>query len=120
MPTSEQINEWVALLESDEYKQCSSKLEIDDDDGSCYFCCLGIYARYVLNARKVVLDIKEVKSGIMNAGVYFYIEHGFFKTMLPEHIMKKEMQDKLVEMNDGGRTFKDIAAYIKSQPLGAF
>lgn len=83
---------WVKALTSGKYRQANGVLR----SSSGAYCCLGVL-RIVMHPGSRLEDADE------------FILH-------PEHAeeagLDKRQQRKLAELNDNGKTFKDIAAYI--------
>ncbi len=98
---------WLAALESDEFKQTQGKLQHADG-----FCCLGVAC--VMAER---------------AGIFVYEKYGIiYGTSLNDQETVKGWLGLrtgsghagpgvcLVNMNDEGKTFKEIAAAIRADP----
>jgi hypothetical protein len=92
---------WLRALRSGEYKQGVGNLEIFGYDsaniGTYKYYCLGVAKK-----EKLCRERKTTHLGKWNANAY--VSTGF----LPHSI-----QTTLSDMNDGGKTFKEIANWIK-------
>lgn len=105
----ENRKKWIDALESGEYKQGKCLLKRDDA-----YCCLGICTLLYANENpdykpdwgRTHLDT-EVREwvGLSTIGGKFEIGH---------------TDNYLVNLNDNGKTFQEIAAVIKSEPPGLF
>ena len=86
---------WIKALESGRYKQTQENLELDGR-----YCCLGVLCKTMR------IDPRIVKSS-------------FDFELLSESFLEKvglteEEQSKLAGMNDNGKSFREIAAYIRA------
>ncbi len=107
--------EWLEALESGKFEQGSDFLRSADDK----FCCLG-----------VACELSGVKAVLMNrSGITRYEYLG------ERHYLPKEIVDKLkfrdndgsgglsrsiAQLNDEGKTFKEIAATVRANPSKYF
>lgn len=90
---------WIKALESGRYEQTQDALY----DGGGY-CCLGVLRK--------VMHPKSQKAWITPDGTvmeYLCKEHQ------QEAGLTKRIQDRLSTMNDNGKTFKEIAAWIRAK-----
>jgi hypothetical protein len=83
---------WVKALRSGEWKQTTDRYQRDDS-----FCCLGVLA--CLKAGKRLDDYECEK--MWRGG-------GYLDKAIPD-----DKSDKLITMNDSGKSFKVIATYIE-------
>jgi hypothetical protein len=85
-------NKWVKALESGDYKQCGMKLQSKDGEN----CCLGVLCRVMRIKHKSLIDNGELD----DVGL--------------DKVMPKDVQEKLIRMNDVERkSFQDIADFLK-------
>lgn len=107
---------WVAALRSGTYEQTSSALEKNNK-----FCCLGVACKVAEQYGDIKLD---------------YTTHGFIhghnlrdQPRVQEWLglsnengqyKSKHYDQYLTELNDAGRSFKEIADIIESEPEGLF
>jgi len=112
---------WVKALRSGKYKQCSGVLtELNGQNEPVAHCCLGVACDLFLKSGGK-LKTKDAR------GVRHY-EH--LSGELPEPVMKWlgladsegrcTRQKSLVNKNDTGTSFSDIAKIIESMPQGLF
>jgi hypothetical protein len=106
------FNEWIAALESDEYKQGYHKLF---DTANKSYCCLGVLSKVQgrltedgcdsNNVLKAILDVTNPCYGMLDGSGSFpegvSIKYGW------SHLRN------LTRCNDSGMTFKEIANIIK-------
>ena len=88
--------QWVEALESGEYKQGQRNLCYEDK-----YCCLG-----------VACEVMGVEKTYIGDTVRF----GNCLVTLSERLMNKlgiEKQSHFIVMNDSGKSFKEIAQYIR-------
>jgi hypothetical protein len=112
--TQELKNKWLEALRSGEYKQGIAALQMValHSIESNFYCCLG-----------VLCDISGLGTWELNrtATAYNFIaknsseESNFFlpATLTTELNLPIEQQDELVEMNDSGKSFDEIANWIE-------
>lgn len=96
---------WLKALRSGKYKQLDGQLH----DGGASFCCLG-----------VLCDLARKDGG----PDWDYSDYMGEDTNLPEEIRKfvrltNKQESKLINMNDGGESFRKIADYIETKILPA-
>ena len=97
---------WIAALESDKYEQTEGGLRDKDK-----FCCLG-----------VACDIHNKDGWIRDLHGDFFIYAlgdvkigGYLPDVLNDHLqLKTGEQEELARLNDSGKTFKEIAAHLRS------
>ena len=117
---------WVDALRSGEYQQGQNKLHVWDEEGTEFFCCLGVLCDLAVNngVKVTVVDIDD-------DGMYCYENEVEF---LPQEVMEwsgvwskdgeyefegnpdafgKNLRGKLTNMNDAGVPFFDIADEIE-------
>lgn len=95
---------WVRELRSGKYKQCEKYLA--DGDGG--YCCLGILQKIATGAEPPRRWSSTMKSGpeAIPEALEFLAETRVGRD-------KTTLEVKLANMNDTGKTFKQIAAYIE-------
>ena len=86
---------WIKALESGRYKQTQENLELDGR-----YCCLGVLCKTMR------IDPQTAKSS-------------FDYELLSESVLEKvgltkTEQGTLAGMNDNGKSFREIAAYIRA------
>lgn len=127
---------WLELLESGEYKQCveGALCGLDDDCTEvCSYCCLGLAAVKVLNHDYRISSTGSVR---VNDQLYYlsdwlklglYSNDGKFRSTLTLEEMGAYFPDAtqlryhhLVQTNDDGATFKQIAKFIRENPERVF
>lgn len=100
------IQQWIDALLSGEFKQGKGRLRTGDS-----FCCLGV-------ACAVKDNTKWVQYATEKGEPTYHWENAEYTHFLPMSLMKElgltgEIQDRLVCMNDNGKTFIEIAKQIK-------
>ena len=86
---------WIKALESGRYKQTQENLELD----GCY-CCLGVLCKTMR------IDPQTAKSDF---------DHELLSESVLEKVgLREEEQSRLACMNDEGKSFREIAAYIRA------
>lgn len=90
---------WVKALRSGNYKQGKESLYTEHTNS---FCCLGVACAITY------------KGPVKNLAWHSYIELGEdWSENVPKLLVNDEgIPEKLAKMNDDGKTFKQIAAYI--------
>lgn len=95
--------EWIAALESDEFRQGRHQLKCGDR-----FCCLGVLCEIVRR--------KEPEKNQWDGGTFIPKDrHGFYFFAPAEYGVPVEIQHKLSLLNDQGRNFKEIAGVIREE-----
>lgn len=94
------IKTWVEALESGKYQQTESTLKRTLEDGSLGFCCLGVYMD--VHGKKVRAE-KFDSDHEGSEKHYNYLRK----------VIKKEVVEDGVSMNDQGYSFQDIAQMIR-------
>lgn len=92
------IQTWVDALRSGEYQQCQETLH----NGKGY-CCLGVYAK----VNNLATDEFMVSSDCVEGPQSVYEDI--------RQVLDNDLVDDLIQMNDGGDSFKDIADYIEER-----
>jgi hypothetical protein len=87
---------WVTALRSGEYKQAQKRLKVGDA-----YCCLGVLC-HIAGYRIIEKDDMIV------AG-----EHVRDYRVLGDLGLDPDLRQPLITMNDDGKTFGEIAAYIE-------
>ena len=114
---------WVAALRSGEYAQGEGALKDDDDR----YCCLGV-ACEVYRASGKRLGLKKYH-GEEGYNWYYHLGRDASDTQLPECVRKwlgvattdGDFGDStLIDENDNGMPFAEIADIIESLPSGLF
>jgi hypothetical protein len=107
--------DWIAALESGEFKQ--TKITLVNERG---YCCLGVLCEIMPHTEK------EYEYG-GNYGIFTntFDEDDYGYNLREEGLLRKETldltgisedeQEKLIRMNDTGRSFKEIAQYIRKK-----
>lgn len=88
---------WVKALRSGEYEQCTNTLRYEGG-----FCCLGVL-RHIINPR----DSSYRRAGDYDPGAMLTDKH------LQMAGLTIEQAEKLSDKNDGGDSFRKIAAYVE-------
>src|ERR1700723_2651819 len=106
-PNVKFIRKWVEALRSRKYKQGQGKLRTKREtrDSVDRFCCLG-----------VACDIKGVKHDNCHDGYFYYYDDidGSLSTSMLEYIgISNEEENELIDMNDGGKKFYQIARWLE-------
>jgi hypothetical protein len=99
---NDNAKKWVEALRSGRYEQGAGKLRYNDS-----FCCLGVACH--LSADELELEVKVVD------GLYKYNDNGGYLPIAVKEwlgITEGLMLD-LVDMNDNGRSFDEIANQIE-------
>lgn len=97
---------WVAALESDKYKQAKGSLRSPDDR----FCCLGVLCDIIDP------EVWERHYGDTPAGGWWSYNantSALNKGLLSKIDMDPRDQWKLIEKNDQGDSFRQIAQWIR-------
>ncbi len=129
MPTYGKIKDpelkkaWLEDLESNRFRQCKEQLcAMTKQGGHASYCCLGVLGRTIQRTKK--FDIKRPienkncwASGGWNArGIFFDGQCNY--EILPDNLrikigLTKAGQTRLASMNDDGKSFKEIAQWIR-------
>jgi len=121
MNTQEARAEWVRRLRSGEIKQ--AKFVLGRTFGSR--CCLGVACDIAVEAGIIS---KEIQQGIFDSRMAYdgedkllpsAVKH-FFGLARPDGGYGVNMMNSLSADNDNGKTFKEIADIIQSNPPGLF
>jgi hypothetical protein len=88
---------WIEALRSGEFKQAQNKLQQGDG-----YCCLGVLCRVA----DLTIDARE-DTIIVDGYVMSY-------DALSKFGLTETLRAPLISMNDSGKTFSDIAAYIEA------
>jgi len=94
---------WLKALRSGEYEQCTGRLH---DDGK--YCCLGV-ANHLHGVSNKTMD-GNPKTGC--AKEYFGCVPKYMEA-LQDRKDDQSHSMNLIRMNDGGKSFKQIAEYIQ-------
>lgn len=108
---------WLTALRSDEFEQGEGELcAIDDDTGDLKYCCLGVLSLIC----GVKTDLMLCESSLDDVGLHDLLgpwslpddDAYSLNTENPETI--NTTQRKLAVMNDGGKSFAEIADWIEA------
>ena len=99
---------WLRALRSGRYKQGRGVLCRIIDDNRYEYCCLGVLCISLRQPMKKY----EYKDNLMKFGKYEVIYCLDDETQEKLEI-SHNMVDKLMDMNDGGKSFKEIADYLE-------
>lgn len=103
---------WAQALESGKYEQGRARLTVVEEwEGVAYHCCLGVAC--VLAVEHGVVD--HYHGGDAGLGAYPEIRAWLG---LRGSLGDLDEGGSLAGMNDGGRTFSEIAATIRAEPEG--
>lgn len=105
-------NKWLKALESGRYRQTTGELLCNGK-----YCCLGVAGKVLRihdndlqgHCMPADLDLKNIKK---------YPTAIVRKPEENDSIENSEFASSLASMNDDGKTFKEIAAYIRSNTRG--
>jgi hypothetical protein len=125
------VRRWVKALESGLYKQGENYL-VSPGKNSDKFCCLGVLCDMAVRD-KVIPAPGLVDPAMTGSDIPCYAYNGSNQT-LPKKVMayagvseecgkfigQYGLTISLAELNDGGKSFKQIAKIIKSNPEGLF
>jgi hypothetical protein len=92
---------WIDALKSGRYAQCQNTLK--DETG---YCCLGVLGDVLLNP----------EYGKCNAFTYYanFKQYDYKSFVaLPAQVLSHNIQKTLMDMNDNGKSFEEIADYIQ-------
>lgn len=109
--TKEEKAAWIAALRSGEYKQGKGFLK--KKVGETYeFCCMGVLA--------TIIDPTNLRSTELCTNIYNYYYSTKHPHMYSPYISlilipgeEKDLEGVLARMNDDGKTFPEIADWIK-------
>lgn len=105
----ERRERWIKALESGRYRQTRGQLrEVNWKTAS--YCCLGVLCN-LEKEKGQKWDGSEFLAGVPLDG---YVNYP------PDSILKKlnvsdDLSNTLADMNDSGKTFKDIAAFLRNK-----
>lgn len=112
---------WVAALRSGKYKQCNGLLcRLNDRGRATGHCCLGVLLEV---AKKEGYDIKKQKADYNTTNrqyVFAGEKHDTMTGGLSESFRTRIKLDgldesELISMNDGGKSFDEIADFIQKE-----
>lgn len=99
--TEKQYDDWVDTLRGDKYKQGQDQLKNEDNT----YCCLGVANdMFDLQCEDHYLFLTTTSD--TNLGMY---------KLIPRYL-----QEKLADMNDGGKSFTEIADYLEEHKSQLF
>lgn len=93
--TKEECRAWITTLRSGEYKQGRSWLHSFQSNS---FCCLGVLCE--------VVSYKSWSASVIKS-----------KSTTDHDLLVEKLQTHLAQMNDEGKSFKEIADYIETNIL---
>jgi hypothetical protein len=118
--------QWIKALESGRYKQTTGQLRNIDNgytlNGNSYgYCCLGVLCNihkdkehkwddHVFTAPNLFYDSNDVFDSATDE--YFEMPPNSF---LDKVKVDKGLADELATMNDNGKTFKEIATFLRKK-----
>ncbi len=128
MPTYGKIKDpalkkaWLEDLESNRFRQCRNQLcTMTTHGGHASYCCLGVLGRTIQRTKK--FDIKrpvaasmDLWTGMRGRAIFFDGQRSV--EILPDNLrlklgLTKAGQQRLTIMNDSGKSFKEIAQWIR-------
>lgn len=98
------LKPWIEALESGEYKQGVGLLECDG-----HFCCLGVLC---VVAEKQGMRVKRREGEL--SGINLSCDQPFIKNAIDLNVGD---EGNLMHMNDHGKSFTEIAAYLRENYL---
>lgn len=122
-------NQWVAALRSGEYKQTDGVLcRLGPDGQPIGFCCLGVLTELYVQAHPGAVDTTQTTwAGTGSTARFYAINGGKSNAMLPYAVQEWSgvrseagafcwdgANTSLVDLNDNGSTFEEIADVIDS------
>jgi len=111
--------QWVRALRSGRYKQGKDCLREHTPDGLRY-CCLGVLCRISKLGNFTADDYYYTGVAVKNDESNQYLPEGvqkWAKMYSPEGHTQDEIgtnEESLVDLNDSGKTFREIAKYIET------
>ena len=121
---NQNAKKWVEALRSGDYKQTRGKLR--DADG---FCCLGVACDLYASETKSVISWEKNLGGFSFDGEYLELPFEVSLWLgLQNNEGTYELDDysaglpsgSLINDNDAGESFENIASIIESEPSGLF
>lgn len=109
------VKMWIAALRSGAYKQGTQWLRNGNE-----FCCLGVACDLYNKTHKRGLDIRKEGGEYYFDGSADYLPNKVQKWLGMSTASGEFGSDALVEMNDRGKSFAEIADLIESEPDGLF
>lgn len=120
---------WLAALRSGEYKQTEGELKTETQE-FCGFCCLGVLSdihsketgegEWIVHEEYDLLEYKDSQgfseNGVPPPGVLNWA--GLCEnnpTIFETHANEDKIKSTVAELNDNGKTFKEIADLIEEQ-----
>lgn len=120
---NENAKKLVAALRSGEYRQGQSVLHNNLDDS---FCCLGVACDiYMKENGGRWLYNEDYYNGLEYLNQWKHLPNLVqkwlgFATPTGDYYQDDDYLSSLVELNDSGKSFDEIADVIESEPLGLF
>lgn len=93
--------DWVAALESGEYKQTEGTLKRDLEDGTFGYCCLGVLCE-INNVEVGPVDPESEYEGSKE-------NYNWTLTKMPQRLNRNG-----IDFNDEGKSFTEISKMIKN------
>jgi hypothetical protein len=106
---------WVEALRSGEYEQGQGKLR-KVENGRTYHCCLGVLCEVAeIPHIKMHMDEGVAIHGYVFRGVTSRSTATLPYNFVNQHFSSENDPWKLIELNDAGKSFEEIADYIESK-----
>lgn len=100
----ERVEQWIAALESGKYKQTRGVLRRRDE-----FCCLGVACDISPCGTWTAAERYQVQSDTRGAACLMPMQVSEWFSLT------STIENKLMSMNDEGRPFPEIAAYLRQR-----
>ncbi len=115
-PNKPLLRKWVAALRSGKYHQTSGAL-CRVENRQTFHCCLGVACRVAAkNGFKVTTLVERGGDNEVTFSYNGYSDGGVLPDTLRDKLgISLHVQSTLVRMNDGDRTFKEIADFIEEE-----
>lgn len=116
--------EWINRLRSGKYKQGAGYLKYFADDGECSYCCLGVACDVAEQAGVQFKSHVDVHRYVMfdgqhTASLPVPVRHAMgFRDMYGNSLSNDG--DSLASLNDGGKSFVEIADIVCKDPSQYF
>ena len=113
--TREEIKtKWLHELRNGSYDQVTETLKGIKSDGTIGYCCLGVLEEKVLGNYLLAEGLVEPE---YDTDKPYYCNEGpvnVYERLKKDVIGNRSLADDLIQMNDGGCTFKYIADFIEN------
>lgn len=100
---SEMKANWLKALRSGEYEQCKGRLRLGNG-----YCCVGVLCNISGQGKWMEGQI------LRNLQEYVYLGKRISYPIGPKLIDNVAVNDAIVNMNDGGKSFAEIADYLET------